>query len=376
MAGIYLHIPFCKQACYYCDFHFSTSLKLKNDFVNALVDELKLQKDYLGDEIIETIYFGGGTPSLLSADELTRIFESIHYHYSVSDDIEITLEANPDDLSLDKLKELKTTLVNRLSIGVQSFFDDDLRFMNRAHNSVEALNSIKNAQDIGFDNLTIDLIYGTPTLSNSMWIKNLETAFELDIPHLSCYCLTVESRTVLADFINKGKVQNVDEQKSSEQFEMMLNAMQNNDFEQYEISNFCKDEKYSRHNSAYWRGENYLGVGPSAHSFNGISRQWNVSNNSIYIQSISKGVIPFEIETLTQKQKFNEYILTSLRTKWGTDLIKIEESFGIEIKENLMKQVLKYIDKGLLVFSDDKKIHLTNKGKLMADNITAELFMV
>ena len=375
MAGIYLHIPFCKQACYYCDFHFSTSMKIKDDFVIALRKEIKLQKDYLKDEVVNTIYFGGGTPSLLSYDDLMLLFDDLNENFIVAMNPEITLEANPDDLSNKKLKELRKTSVNRLSIGVQSFHEEDLKFMNRAHTSNEALNCIKNAQDIGFENLTIDLIYGVPTLSNDNWKKNLETAYSLGIPHLSCYCLTVESKTVLADFIRKGKVPDVDEQKSSNHFEIMLEEMDKHGYEQYEISNFCKDEKYSKHNSAYWSGEKYLGLGPSAHSFNGTIRQWNVSNNSSYIKSIMENAIPNESETLTNEQRFNEYILTSLRTKWGTDINKIEKNFGSDTKETLMNQVADFIERGLII-QNNNHLFLTTKGKLIADTITSDLFKV
>ena len=292
MAGIYLHIPFCKQACHYCDFHFSTSMKMKDDFVNALRKEIAMQKDYLKGEPVETIYFGGGTPSLLSYEELMMLLEEVHKHYALIDHPEITLEANPDDLTPKKLKELQRTSVNRLSIGTQSFHAEDLQFMNRAHTSEEAIACIKNAQDADFENLTIDLIYGTPTLSDEGWIKNLETAYSLDIPHLSCYCLTVETKTALADFIRKGKAQDVDEKKSSKHFELLLNEMKKHHYEQYEISNFCKDNKYSKHNSSYWLGMKYLGLGPSAHSYNGTTRQWNVSNNAKYIKSINENHIP------------------------------------------------------------------------------------
>jgi len=377
MAGIYLHIPFCKQACYYCDFHFSTTMRLKDDFVKTLLEEIKLQKDYLGNEPIKTIYFGGGTPSLLTYDNLMEILDTIFANYIIGVNPEITLEANPDDLSLMKLKELSKTPINRLSIGVQSFFDEDLRFMNRVHNANEAIKSIKYAQDVGLDNLTIDLIYGTPTLSYDNWKRNLETAFSLEIPHLSCYCLTIEHKTALADFIKKGKAPNVDEQMCASQFEIMLELMEKNGYEQYEISNFCKDERYSKHNSAYWLKENYLGLGPSAHSFNGNSRQWNIANNTIYIESIFKGIIPHEKETLTKAQQFNEYILTSLRTKWGVNIYRVEKDFGGEIKTAFMNQVNDYIDKGLLMLDDKKEVVLlTKQGKLLADNITSELFRV
>ena len=373
MAGIYLHIPFCKQACYYCDFHFSTSMKMKSDFLLALNKEIKLQKDYLKGEVINTLYFGGGTPSLLGYDDLMPLFDSMNDNFLLATDMEITLEANPDDLSLKKLKELRNTPINRLSIGVQSFMEEDLLFMNRAHTANEAIKSIINAQDIGFKNLTIDMIYGVPTLSNDQWKKNLETAFSMDIPHLSCYCLTVEPKTAFASFINKGIVPDVDEQKSSNQFEIMLEEMDKHGYEQYEISNFCKDEKYAKHNSSYWLGETYLGLGPSAHSYNGNARQWNVSNNAAYIKSIFENKIPCESETLTPEQKYNEYILTSLRTKWGIDLDKTEKDFGLDNKEYLMNKVNDFIERGLILLKDNH-LYLTSKGKLLADNITTELF--
>jgi oxygen-independent coproporphyrinogen-3 oxidase len=374
MAGIYLHIPFCKQACYYCDFHFSTSMKMKEDFTEVLLKELILQRDYLKDEAINTVYFGGGTPSLLSYDDISELLDTIYMNYNVNGIPEITLEANPDDLSNKKLKELSKTKVNRLSIGVQSFDDKDLRFMNRAHTANEAENCIKNAQDIGFENLTADLIYGTPTLSDEQWKSNLNKLNSLDIPHLSCYCLTVESKTALADFIRKGKAPDVDEQKSATHFEIMLEEMDKYGYDQYEISNFCKEGKFSEHNTAYWFGEKYLGLGPSAHSYNGTTRQWNVSNNPLYIKSINENKIPYEIETLTNEQRFNEYILTSLRTKWGTDINKVEKDFGTEDKETLMNQVMNYLERGLII-KKDNHFFLTNKGKLIADTITSDLFL-
>jgi len=317
MPGIYIHIPFCKQACHYCDFHFSTSLNNKGAFLNALKKEIELQKNYLSPSPspkgegnskskINTIYFGGGTPSLLSQMELMDIFNTLHTHFDIAANAEITLEANPDDLSEEKIKQLKDTPVNRLSIGIQSFFDEDLQLMNRAHNSNESLNAVKLAQKSGFSNITIDLIYGIPTLTHINWKKNLQTAFDLDVKHISAYCLTVEPKTALAKFVQTGKIKNVDEQQSAEQFEIMLKAMNSNNFKQYEISNFCKDDFYSRHNSNYWLKENYLGLGPSAHSFNTKSRQWNISNNALYIQSLEKNELRFEVEILTTSQRYNE----------------------------------------------------------------------
>ena len=374
MAGIYIHIPFCKQACNYCDFHFSTSLKNKDAFINALLKEIELQKDYLGaNEKVSTVYFGGGTPSLLSQSELVTILNVVNKYFNVATDAEITLEANPDDLTEEKILQLKQTPVNRLSIGIQSFYDEDLKFMNRAHDSKEALNAVKFAQENGFDNITIDLIYGTPTLTHHKWRNNLQIAFALNIKHISAYCLTVEPKTALAHQIRSGRTKNIDEQHSSEQFEILLEAMYASDFIQYEISNFCKDGCYSKHNSNYWLKENYLGLGPSAHSFNGTSRQWNISNNALYIQSLEKGELNFEKEELTTEQRYNEYILTSLRTIWGTDLDYIEKQFGKEYLNYCLAEADKYIRTENMV-SEENKLFLTDKGKLLADKISSDLF--
>ncbi|MCX6295491.1 MAG: radical SAM family heme chaperone HemW, partial [Bacteroidetes bacterium] len=366
MAGIYIHIPFCKKACHYCDFHFSTSLQNKDAFLSALKKEIRLQKNYLKSELISTVYFGGGTPSLLSEKELNEIFDCLKDYFQISEDAEITLEANPDDLTINKIIDLKGTPVNRLSIGVQSFYDEDLELMNRAHNSDEAINAVKFAQENGFDNITIDLIYGTPTLSHHHWRNNLQIAFALDVKHISAYCLTVEPKTALAHKINKGQVKNIDEQHGSEQFEIMLEAMHKNDFIQYEISNFCKDGKFSKHNSNYWLKEKYLGLGPSAHSYNGESRQWNISNNALYIQSLEKGMLSFEKEELSIDQRYNEYVLTSLRTIWGLDLNYLEQNFGKKQLEYCLIEVGRYIQTEH-VLNEENKLYLSDKGKLIAD---------
>ncbi len=375
MAGIYIHIPFCKQACHYCDFHFSTSLKNKDAFLISLKKEIELQKNYLGTSRISTIYFGGGTPSLLTESELMHIFDELNVHFEIDTDAEITLEANPDDLNLKKIKELKHTPINRLSIGIQSFYDEDLALMNRAHTSKEALSVVQTSQDSGFENITIDLIYGIPTLTNEKWKHNLHTAFDLQVKHISSYCLTVEAKTALANFIKTGKVKNVDEQQSIEQFEIMVEKMKQNDFIHYEISNFCKEGFHSRHNSNYWLKENYLGLGPSAHSYNGVSRQWNISNNALYIQSIEKNKLNFEEEILTTTQKYNEYILTSLRTIWGTDLTYIETAFGKDYKNYCIKESERYIMEENLL-NKENKLFLSDKGKLLADKIASDLFYI
>ncbi len=374
MAGIYIHIPFCKQACNYCDFHFSTSLKNKDAFLSALKTEIKFQKNYLGTATISTIYFGGGTPSLLFQNELMDIFSALHTCFNIASDAEITLEANPDNLTKEYIASLKNTPINRLSIGVQSFCEEDLKFMNRAHDSNEALNAIKLSQDGGFENITIDLIYGTPSLTHQHWQNNLQIAFALTIKHISAYCLTVEPKTALAHQIKSGKIKNINEQHGSEQFEILVASMQSNDYIQYEISNFCKEGFHSRHNSNYWLKENYLGLGPSAHSFNGTTRQWNVSNNATYIKFIQNGTLNFESEELSTDQQYNEYILTSLRTIMGTDLNFIDSRFETSYLSHCLKESEKYIRSGHLV-NGGNKLFLTDKGKLFADKISSDLFM-
>jgi oxygen-independent coproporphyrinogen-3 oxidase len=375
MAGIYIHIPFCKQACHYCDFHFSTSLQNKDAFLNALKKEIVLRKEYLKSEVISTIYFGGGTPSLLSKEELLDIFDVLKSNFRIDEAAEITLEANPDDLTEENVLALKGTPVNRLSIGIQSFYDEDLKLMNRAHTAEESIRAVKLAQESGFNNITIDLIYGIPSLSNHRWRNNLQIAFALDVNHISAYCLTVEPKTALAHQVKKGLVKNVDEQHSSEQFEIMLEAMHANDFIQYEISNFCKNGAYSKHNSNYWRKENYLGLGPSAHSYDGTTRQWNIANNALYIQSVEKGAPNFEKETLSLEQRYNEYVLTSLRTIWGLDLNQVEESFGKTFFDNCMREVMTYIASEDVIH-EENKLYLSDKGKLIADKIASDLFKI
>jgi oxygen-independent coproporphyrinogen-3 oxidase len=375
MAGIYIHIPFCKQACHYCDFHFSTTLHNKSDLIKALIREIELRKKYLQGPKIETIYFGGGTPSILSESELDQIFESVYSSYEVNNDAEITLEANPDDLTLHKIKELKKSPFNRLSIGVQSFYDEDLKWMNRAHNQSQSERAIKESQDCGFENITVDLIYGLPNLTDNNWEQNLNKAFAMDVQHISAYCLTIEPRTALADFVKKGKVSNADEEKNANQFLIMTSLMRENDFLQYEISNFCKNEMYSKHNSNYWKGEHYIGIGPSAHSFDGSSRQWNVKNNNRYIKSANENKIDADIEQLTDKQKYNEYILTSLRTIWGVDTERVNEKFGATIHSHFLHELSRYKDSDYIV-KKENNITLTDSGKLIADKIASDLFVM
>ena len=377
MAGIYIHIPFCRQACHYCDFHFSTSFKNKTAFLHSLKKEIEFRKDYLGtnfgNEKIESVYFGGGTPSVLSKDELLSIFDELNSFFNIDSKAEITLEANPDDLSKQKIKELSETPVNRLSIGIQSFSDSDLLFLNRIHTSREAISAVKNSQDLGFSNITIDLIYGIQTMTNEEWKKNLESAFSLDVQHISSYCLTIEYKTALNRFISSGKIKNIDDRKGAEQFEILMNEMHKNNFIHYEISNFGKENYFSRHNSNYWKGKKYLGLGPSAHSFDGESRQWNVASNTAYIQAISETKIPFEKETLSRNQKFNEYILTSLRTMWGVDLNYVKQYFSPEMNAALLSAAVE-IQKKELAILNNGCIVLTKRGKLFADKIASDLF--
>ncbi|MCW3124588.1 MAG: hemW [Bacteroidetes bacterium] len=373
MAGIYIHIPFCKQACHYCNFYFSTSLAQKENLVGAIIKEIELSKDYLTGETIETIYFGGGTPSLLEVSELKAILDTIYMVHPKVDLKELTLEANPDDLTAAKIADLaslKTMGLNRLSIGVQSFFDADLIYMNRAHNSGEAQEAIKRAQDAGFSDLTIDLIYGTPTMSDENWLANIHQAFALGIPHISSYALTVEAKTNLDRNIKKGKSQPVDEAQSSRQFDILMREMAAHGYDQYEISNFSLPGKHAIHNTNYWRGQKYLGLGPSAHSFDGASRRWNVANNQIYIKSINEGQVPFEVEHLTPAQQANEYIMTSLRTMWGTDLDQFQIlNFKFQIIE-----ALEQMDPALYS-RNGNIIKLTQQGKHFADHIASDLFI-
>lgn len=376
MSGIYIHIPFCLQACHYCDFHFSTSLKNKPAFLLALEKEIIIRKNYLtNSEKVVSIYFGGGTPSLLSDQELMRIFELLYLHYDVDSNAEITLEANPEDLTKEKLKALKSTPINRFSIGIQSFQEADLKLMNRAHSVERAESAVKATQDAGFENITIDLIYGTPTLSNENWKINLQKAFYLEVKHISAYCLTVEEKTALHKFISSGKVKKIDEEKSAMQYEILVKEMSNANFIQYEISNFCKENFYSKHNSNYWKRKNYLGLGPSAHSYDGNSRQWNVRNNALYIQSLLESKLNFEREELSRAQNYNEYILTTLRTIWGSDLVVIEKEFGYEFLSYCKKEAKVYLDAQLLIVKDNSYF-LTEKGKLLADKIASDLFYI
>jgi oxygen-independent coproporphyrinogen-3 oxidase len=374
MAGIYIHIPFCKQKCHYCNFFSVASTKWRDEFVEALLKEIAMRKDYLKGETVNTVYLGGGTPSLLFIEHLALIFEHLARNFDIGPGAEITLEANPDDISEEKARLWRDTGINRLSIGIQSFFVDDLHYLNRVHNAGQALRAIEDVRNAGFDNLTIDLIYGIPGLTEEKWAKNLETFFSLDIPHLSAYSLTVEQKTPLALLIEKGKYAPVDENLSISHFKMLLEQAKAHHFIHYEISNFAKEGYYSKHNSIYWLGGHYLGLGPSAHSFNGHSRQWNVSNISQYIKLDDYHTSVEEKEVLTPDQRYNEYVMTSLRTTWGCDTMHILNAFGEKYQSHFILTVKPYLEKGHL-FCEATKYFLTDEGKLFADGIAAGLFI-
>lgn len=375
MSGIYVHIPFCKQACHYCDFHFSTSLKNKDALVKSILTEIDIRMNYLPDKSIETIYFGGGTPSLLSEKDLFLILEKIYKQYKVSKDAEITLECNPDDLNNEKLKELKRLEINRLSIGLQSFNDEELIWMNRAHTAMESESSVKRAQDRGFENITIDLIYGSKFSTLNNWKKTLDKAIALDIKHISSYNLTIEDKTKLGHDFKTKKETAIDDEKSSEMFLEMIDRLEKSQFIHYEISNFGKEGFFSTHNSNYWKGAYYIGYGPSAHSFDGVSRQWNISNNPTYIKYIDeKNDAYFEKEILTEKERFNEYILTALRTIWGVNLNYLKKHFNEDFIKSFLNQIIYYIDQEQVIVHNETYT-LTEKGKLLADKIASELFV-
>ena len=374
MAGIYLHIPFCTQKCHYCNFFSLASKKNTAAFVSAICNEIVLQKDYLQNEIISTIYFGGGTPSLLNNSDLKNIFENVFSTFKIEENAEITLEANPDDLKIDKIKELSDSPINRLSIGIQSFFDDDLQFLNRSHSSNQASEAIFNAHKQGLSNISIDLIYGIPTLTDKKWKENIKIAIDSGVQHISAYSLTVEANTAFDLFIKKGRIKAPEEEQAARQFEILMDTMNNQGFIHYEISNFCKEGFFSRHNSNYWKQQKYLGLGPSAHSFDLDSRQWNVANLQQYIQSINAGNIPFEKEILTASQKYNEYIMTGLRTIWGINLKEVKLKFGEEFLSYLNKNSRKYITDKTMELKENALI-LTEKGKFLADGIASDLFI-
>ncbi len=376
MSGIYIHIPFCKQACHYCDFHFSTSMKKKDEMVLALAKELQLRKDEFQFDAefpcIETIYFGGGTPSVLTVKEIQLLIDTVRQNYSVSQNPEITLEANPDDLSEENLTAFAAIGINRLSIGIQSFFEEDLKLMHRAHDSAQAKKCLELATRY-FDNISLDLIYGIPGMTNERWRQNIETALSFGIPHISSYALTVEPKTALNKLIQTGKVAEPKDEVAQEHFMILVETLEAKGFLHYELSNFGKENYFSRNNSAYWLGKKYLGIGPSAHSYDGVSRSWNIANNALYLKAIQKGELPREVELLSQEDRYNEYIMTGLRTIWGVSLIRIEQEFGTDYLNYLKQQSQKFIHDGLLIITDGI-LKPTLKGKFLTDGIASDLF--
>jgi len=382
MAGIYIHIPFCRQACHYCNFHFSVSQRHKEGFLACLLKEIELRHDFFvkpekpGEKFkLDSLYLGGGTPSILSISELNSIFERLAAYFDFDQYAEITLEANPDDLTIEKLKALRQTPINRLSIGIQSFHAADLKYMNRVHTPGQAVQAIEDALKQGFENMTIDLIYGTPTMNDAHWKENLQRTIDFGIQHISAYALTVEPKTALDLFIRRGQAKPVEEEQSARQFEIMVEVLARHGYQHYEISNFALPEKFSRHNLSYWTGKHYLGLGPSAHSFRGSERSWNPPNTTKYIQSIQKGSLPLESEQLTLAQQYDEYLMTSLRTMWGCNLDKVKERWGEKKREDLEKQIRRYVEQGLM-FEADHHLILTEKGRLFADRIASDLFWV
>lgn len=374
MAGIYIHIPFCKTLCSYCDFYHVVSRTDNRAFIDALVKESAIRREYIGNEIISTIYIGGGTPSLLSVKEIQSILDNIRKLYSVEENCEITMEMNPDDIGKDYLNDLKYSDVNRISLGIQSWRDSDLRLLNRRHNVAQAVYALEETIKTGFKNVTIDLIYGIPGLTSQDWSSNLDFSFSFDIKHLSAYHLTIEPGTVFGKMKEKGLLSEIEEEESNTQFHILIDKAESAGFVHYEISNFGKPGFFSMHNSNYWKQVNYLGLGPSAHSFNGYSRQWNVSDVKKYIKAVNSGSLLFEREELDKRTRFNEYIMTSLRTMWGIDLDYVERTFDKEGYDYIVNLAGKFIDYGLMK-PDKKTLMLTNQGKMISDNVISELML-
>jgi len=374
MSGIYIHIPFCKQACHYCDFHFSTSMGKKEAMILALCRELELRKDNFKDNEVATIYFGGGTPSVLDTTEIEQILAVVYNNYKVVAEPEITLEANPDDLSSEKIKQLAASPINRLSIGIQSFFDEDLKLMNRAHSAKEAISSLTEATYY-FDNISIDLIYGIPNMSSEKWKQNIAKALSFNIPHISSYALTVEPKTALQKFIDKGTIAPLDDGLAQEHFKILIQELEKEKYVCYEISNFGKEGYFSKNNTAYWQGKKYIGIGPSAHSYDGIKRSWNINNNPKYIKAIHKGELPMEVEVLSKTDRYNEYVMTGLRTIWGVSLERIKTEFGEQYHSYLLKQAAQKIEAQLLYIVKGNLV-VTPKGKFLSDGIASDLFLI
>ena len=381
MPGIYIHIPFCKQACHYCDFHFSTSMKKKDAMVLALAKEITMRKDEFNvldsartDNVIETIYFGGGTPSVLTLEEINFLIATVYQNFEVVENPEITLEANPDDLSSERILELSKSKINRLSIGIQSFFEEDLKMMNRAHNAQEAERCLTEVTQY-FDNISIDLIYGIPGMSNDKWQQNIEKALSFGIPHISSYALTVEPKTALKKLIQTGKIAEPQDQQTAEHFMILVKTLTENNFIHYELSNFGKENYFSKNNSSYWLGKKYMGIGPSAHSYDGVSRSWNIANNSLYLKNIETNQLPSETEVLSVTDRYNEYVMTGLRTIWGISLERIQTEYGDFYSNYLNQQAQKFISQNLLSIQN-KILKPTAQGKFLTDGIASDLFFI
>jgi oxygen-independent coproporphyrinogen-3 oxidase len=374
MAGIYIHIPFCRQACHYCDFHFSTSTKKQGEMVLAIAKEIAMRKDEFAGQTVETIYFGGGTPSVLSNYEIQLLIDAVYHNYTIGANLEITLEANPDDLSLSRIVELSNSRINRLSIGIQSFFEEDLKLMNRAHNALQAEACLNEAVK-HFENISIDLIYGTPGMSNERWMQNVHKALAFGIPHISSYALTVEPKTALYKFVKSGAIAQPSDEVAQEQFMLLVDTLENEGFVHYELSNFGKEGYFSKNNTAYWLGKKYIGIGPSAHSYDGIHRSWNIANNSLYLKAIQEDRFPSEKEKLTIADRYNEYVMTGLRTIWGVSVNRVEAEFGHLYKQYLLKEAANYIEQGLLSLENDI-LKTTREGKFLADGLASNLFFI
>lgn len=375
MAGIYIHVPFCKTRCIYCDFYTGTDTSRQQAYVEAVVREVSLRKDYVEGEVVNTIYFGGGTPSQLSNKDFNQIFETIYATYDISDDVEITFEANPDDLTSEYFDSIKGLPFNRLSMGLQSFDDRELNFLNRRHSGQAAIDAVKLAQDRGFSNMSVDLIYGLPNQTIDIWNRNLEKVIALDIQHISAYHLIYEERTKLYRMLERKKITQVDEDLSNAMFSSMISELRNAGFEHYEISNFAKNSLYSKHNTSYWLGDLYLGIGPSAHSYNRKSRSWNIASLARYIKGIENDKLDFEIEILDKRMQYNDYILTGMRTKWGVDLETLESRFGVKMLDYCMKYSKPYLDADFVINRDGRLI-LTDKGVFVSDAIMRDMMFV
>jgi len=375
MAGIYIHVPFCKKRCIYCDFFTRTDLSYKKKYTDAICKEITLRKDYIKKESVKSIYFGGGTPSLLKNNDFEQVFETISSCFEIVSDAEITLEANPDDLSEEYINTLISLPFNRISIGIQSFNDQELKFLNRRHSSDKAIHAVKQCKELGFNNISIDLIYGIPGQTRHIWESNLDTAISLNVQHISAYHLIYEEGTPLYRLLKKGNILPVDEELSVDMFSTMIDKLSDAGFIHYEISNFAKEGYYSRHNSSYWQGEKYLGIGAAAHSFDGESRAWNISSINEYIQGVENNSLKFETENLDNHTRYNDFILTGMRTIWGVDLNKLEERFGSDLMNYCLKNVNKYIRQGLVVNAGDI-LKLTKEGIFLSDSIMSDLMYV